>query len=109
MPPMYLRSRCRYHLGYFSDEWQLEASRSSTAGMPAKLNLSQLCRHVGGKDWDDQCCRHFCPHMGTVSQAVPAVMSQVHWRHMRTRLYLCKKLFVLMILIDKGYQKSQTL
>ena len=29
---------------------------------------------------------HFCCHIGTVPQAVPAVMSQVHRRHMRTRL-----------------------
>ena len=35
---------------------QLEPSQSSTAGMPAKLNLSQLRRHAGGKDWDEQCC-----------------------------------------------------
>ena len=37
---------------------QLEPSQSSTAGMSAKLNLSQLRRHVGGKDWDEHwCCR----------------------------------------------------
>ena len=29
---------------------------------------------------------HLCSHFGTVPQAVPAVMSQVHRRHMRTRL-----------------------
>ena len=29
---------------------QLEPSQSSTASMLAKLNLSQLHRHVGGKD-----------------------------------------------------------
>ena len=29
---------------------------------------------------------HFCSHFGTVLQAVPAVMSQVHRRHMRNRL-----------------------
>ena len=28
-----------------------------TAGMPAKLNSSQLCRHAGGKDWHGFCCR----------------------------------------------------
>ena len=32
---------------------QLEPSQSFTAGMPAKLNLSQLCRHAGGKGWDE--------------------------------------------------------
>ena len=36
---------------------QLEPSQSFTADMLAKLNLSQPHRHVGGKDWDDQCCR----------------------------------------------------
>ena len=35
---------------------QLEPSQSSTDGIPVKLNLSQLCRHAKGKDWDDQCC-----------------------------------------------------
>ena len=32
---------------------QLEPSRSFTAGMPAKLNSSQLRAHAGDKDWDD--------------------------------------------------------
>ena len=36
---------------------QLESSQSFIAGMPAKLNLSQLRRHAGGKDWDEKCCR----------------------------------------------------
>ena len=36
---------------------QLEPSQSSTAGMPAKLNSSQLRKHSGGKEWDEQCCR----------------------------------------------------
>ena len=32
---------------------------------------------------------HFCAHIGTVSQAVPAAMSQVQQRrHVRTRLLL---------------------
>ena len=35
---------------------QLKPSQSSTTGTPAKLNLSQLCRHAGGKDWDNQYC-----------------------------------------------------
>ena len=30
---------------------------------------------------------HFCFHIGTASQEVPAAMSQVGWQHMRTRLY----------------------
>ena len=29
---------------------------------------------------------HFCSHIGTVSQALTAAMSQVHRQHMRTRL-----------------------
>ena len=29
---------------------------------------------------------HFCSHIATVSQVVPAAMSQVDRRHMRTRL-----------------------
>ena len=36
---------------------QPEPSQSFTAGMPANLNSSQLRRYVGGKYWDDQCCR----------------------------------------------------
>ena len=36
---------------------QLEPSQSFTAGMPAKLNLSQPRRYAGGKDSDEQCCR----------------------------------------------------
>ena len=36
---------------------QLDPSQNFTAGMPAKLNSSQLRRHSGDKDWDDQCCR----------------------------------------------------
>ena len=36
---------------------QLEPSQSFTAGMHANLNSSQLRRYVGGKYWDDQCCR----------------------------------------------------
>ena len=36
---------------------QLAPPQSSTNGIPAKLNLSQLRRHAGGKDWDDlECC-----------------------------------------------------
>ena len=63
MPPMYLRRSRRYSLGQVSDEREhappaTEAIReSSTARMPEKLNLSQLRRHAGGKDWDEQCCR----------------------------------------------------
>ena len=36
-------------------QW-LEPSQSFTAGMHENLNSGQLCRYVGGKYWDDQCC-----------------------------------------------------
>ena len=36
---------------------ELEPPQSSTAGMPARLNSSQLRRHAGSKDCNDQCCR----------------------------------------------------
>ena len=101
---------------------QLEPSQSFTAGMPAKMNESQLRRHAGYKDWDDQCCRPLLfsyrnsipgstslrashsrlrrslarsretrftrPNRRACSQAkaVPAATSQVHRRHIRTRL-----------------------
>ena len=59
--------------------WQLEPSQSSTAGMPAKLNLSQLRRHARGKDWDEQWCRPLLFTFNwTVSQAWPVATSQVH-------------------------------
>ena len=65
-----------------------ESSQSFTAGMPPKLNSSQLragmpavktgMTHVAG---------HFCSHIKTVSQAVSAAMSQdMHCQHMGTRL-----------------------
>ena len=65
----------------------LEPSQSFTASMPAKFNFSQLCRHAGGKDWYDQVPGHFSSLIGTMSQALPAAMSQVHRRHMGTRLF----------------------
>ena len=63
MPAMYLQRSRRHRLAYCSQtnentrRRQLEPSQSFTAGMPAKLNSSQLRRHAGDKDWDDQCCR----------------------------------------------------
>ena len=47
---------------------QLRPSQSSTARMPAKLNLSQLRRHTGAKDWDEQCCR---PLLVLISEQYP--------------------------------------
>ena len=49
-------------------------TRINFAGMPA---IKTGMTNVGG---------HLCSHIGTVSQAEPAAMSQVHRRHMRTRL-----------------------
>ena len=57
MLPMYLQSRVGVGAWATSRHRQLEPSQSITVGMPAKLNLNQLRRHTGGKDWDDQCCR----------------------------------------------------
>ena len=57
---------------------QLEPSQSSTAGMPAKLNLSQFRRHALVKDWDEQCCRPLLLSYRNSIPAVPAAMSQVH-------------------------------
>ena len=37
--------------------------------------------------WDRLCVGDKCSHMPQLSQAVPAAMSQVGRRHMRTRLY----------------------
>ena len=63
MPPMYLR-RSRQYPAWDTSRTnenmrrrQLEPSQSFTAGMPAKLNLSQPRRYAGGKDSDEQCCR----------------------------------------------------
>ena len=65
----------------------LEPSQSLTAGKPPKLNSSQL--HTGMpavKTGMTHIASHFCSHIRTVSQAVPAAMSQdVHWQHMGTR------------------------
>ena len=58
-----------------------------TAGMPAKLNSSQLHRHAGGKTHMASVAGDLCSHIGTVSQVAPVVMSQVARWHMRTRLY----------------------
>ena len=66
---------------------QLEPSQSSTAGMPAKLNLSQLRRHAWVKDWDEQCCRPLLLSYRNSIPAVAAAMSQVHRQHMRATLY----------------------
>ena len=82
---------------------QLEPSQSSTADMPAKLKLSELRRHGGGKDLGEQCCRPLlfsyrnsipgstgghvaCTSAAYENPALPAAMSRVLRWHMRTRL-----------------------
>ena len=66
---------------------RLEPSQSFTVSMPGKFNFSQLRRYACGKDWYGQVPGHFSSLIGTVSQAVPAAMAQVHRWHMRTRLF----------------------
>ena len=55
------RSTCNVAVGTACDTSPTyEATRNIavfTTGMPAKLNSSQLRRHVGGKDWHGFCCR----------------------------------------------------
>ena len=48
---------------------QFEPSQGFTAGIPAKLNSSQLRRRAGGKGWEEQRCRRFCSHIRTVFPA----------------------------------------
>jgi len=43
------------HMGTLHRRLQ-NLSEVFAAGMPAKLNSSQLCRHDGAKDWNDLCC-----------------------------------------------------
>ena len=63
---IYRRSTCDIAVGTACDtsptyeDIILPATRNIavfTAGMPAKLNSSQLRRHAGGKDWHGFCCR----------------------------------------------------
>ena len=65
-------------------------SQALIAGLPAKLNSTQLRRKVGGQCLGQIVCRRSagdkCSHMPQLSQAVSAAMSQVDRRHMRTRL-----------------------
>ena len=48
---------------------QLGTPQSFTAGMPAKLNSSQLCRPAGSKDWNDQCCQ---PLLFSYQNSIPS-------------------------------------
>ena len=91
----YLRCSRRYRLSYLlptsrtnenKRRWLLQPSQSFTAGMPAELHSSQL-RCIAGmpeeKTGMTVVAGYFCSHIGTV--AVPAAMSQMHRRNMRTR------------------------
>ena len=92
MPVTYLQRSCWYCLGYFLDkrEHALPATRAITKfyrwhACEDKLeSASQACQRV--KTGMTNFAGYFCSHIGTVSQAVPAAMSQVHQRHMRTGL-----------------------
>ena len=91
MLPMHLRCsrRCCLATSWTNENMhrrQLEPLQSFTTGMPAKFNSSQLRRHAGSKDWEENHTNHFCSHIRTVSQVVPVAMSQVHQQHMRNRL-----------------------
>ena len=65
---------------------QLEPSQSFTAGMPAKMNESQLRRHAGYKDWDDQCCR---PLLFSYRNSIPGSTS-LRASHSRLRRSLAR-------------------
>ena len=90
MPPMYLRRSRRYLVRHFSNEWE--------HALPACLRRRTWVNFAGMpgvKTWMSNVAGHFGSHIGTVSQAVPAAMSHVPRRHMRTRLYrrLCRRYF----------------
>ena len=97
MPPMYLWSSRWYHLGYFSDEWE-RAPPATRAELYRRRALPSACLRSwtrvnfaampGVKTEMSNVAGHFCSHIGTVSQAELAATSQVHQRHMRTRLYI---------------------
>ena len=91
MPPKYLRRHRRYFLRYYSDKW----GHTTAGNEKPRKSLPSAClrgrtrvnfrgmpavkTHMASDAGD------FCSHIGTVSQAVPAAISQVAQRHMRTR------------------------
>ena len=94
MPPMYLRRSRRYRLVLLG---RIRTCATGNQGHrkalpPACLrswtwvNFAGMSGVKTGMSTD--VAGHFCSHIGTVSQAAPAAMLQVHQRHMRTRLYL---------------------
>ena len=83
---------CRYCLRYYSDIWGHTASnKKHRRSLQLAFLRSQTSVNFGGmptvKTDMASATSTFCSHIRTVSQAVPAVMSQVAWWHMRTRLY----------------------
>ena len=62
MPLMYLWRDRRYCLWHFSDEWEhvplvTRAISELYRQHACEVELSQLCRYAGGKDWEEQCCQ----------------------------------------------------
>ena len=92
MPPKYLRRHCRYFLRYYSDKWghNTTDNKKPRRCLPPAASLRSRTRvNFRGmpavKTDMASDAGDFCPHFGTVSQAVPAAISQVARRHMRTR------------------------
>ena len=86
MPPNYLRHSCWYCVGYCSHLRTCGAGittiASLYAGKPAKFNFAGT---TAVKVFDGCCCRRrMFSYVGKVSQALPAAISQVVRRHMRT-------------------------
>ena len=69
MPPMHLRHSHRYCLGYCSD---MRIEVAGNIGHPSVYRL-------------------MFPFVREVAKALPAATSQIHRRHMRTRLYMGRK------------------
>ena len=92
MPPKYLRRSRRYCLRYNSDIWGNKAAgnKKHRRSLPPARLLSWTRVNFAGmqavKTDKALVAGDFCSHIGTVSQAVPAAMSQVARRHMRTKL-----------------------
>jgi len=96
MPPTYLRQSRRYCLGYRSDirEYNADGNKFYRRSLPPACLRSWIRVNFAGmtavKTGMISVAGDFCSHIGTVSQsgcqALPATMSQVGRRHMRTRL-----------------------
>ena len=84
MPPMYMRHGRRYCMGYCSD------MRTEVAGNITHPSLYP--RHACEVDSSStsQACRQcMFSFVREVSQEVPAATSQIHRRHIRTKLNAC--------------------